>query len=215
MTAIINLRLHPSKPRLHLSPQNTLRSLPSLGTLGNSNRFKYRSLIASRLSCRLRRTFPNPSLTPLDFRWATGCACLRPSKADRRFAHDLETTGASLRRGFHIIFFHHLLLFRSRNYRSRQWFPACLKSIIDTVVRLSPNMSNPLSYYWKHMTIKSSGKRTRALNIRYFFLTDQVEKGNVTIVYCPTNDMVGDFHSKPLQGEKFQKFQNAILGCDY
>ena len=28
---------------------------------------------------------------------------------------------------------------------------------------------------------KSSGKRTRALNIRYFFLTDQVEKGNVTI----------------------------------
>jgi hypothetical protein len=55
---------------------------------------------------------------------------------------------------------------------------------------------------------KSSGKRTRALNICYFFLTDQVEKGNVTIVYCPTDDMVGDSHTKPLQGEKFQK-----LGC--
>jgi hypothetical protein len=54
---------------------------------------------------------------------------------------------------------------------------------------------------------KSSGKRTLALNIRYFFLTDQVEKGNVTIAYCgPTDDMVGDFHTKPLQGEKFQKF---------
>jgi hypothetical protein len=52
---------------------------------------------------------------------------------------------------------------------------------------------------------KSSGKRTRALNICYFFLTDQVEKGNVTIVYCPTDDMVGDFHTKPLQGEKFRK----------
>ena len=62
---------------------------------------------------------------------------------------------------------------------------------------------------------KSSGKRTRALNIRYFFLTDQVEKGNVTIVYCPTGDMVGDFHTKPLQGEKFRKFRNAILGCNY
>jgi hypothetical protein len=62
---------------------------------------------------------------------------------------------------------------------------------------------------------KSSGKRTRALHIRYFFLTDQVEKGNVTIVYCPTDDMVGDFHTKPLQGEKVQKFRNAILGCDY
>ncbi|WP_288992819.1 polyprotein of Ty1/Copia retrotransposon [uncultured Marinobacter sp.] len=61
---------------------------------------------------------------------------------------------------------------------------------------------------------KSSGKRTRALNIRYFFLTDQVEKGNVSIVYCPTDDMIGDFHTKPLQGEKFRKFRNAILGCD-
>jgi hypothetical protein len=35
---------------------------------------------------------------------------------------------------------------------------------------------------------KSSGKRTRALKIHYFFLTDQVEKRNVTIVYCPTDD---------------------------
>jgi hypothetical protein len=61
---------------------------------------------------------------------------------------------------------------------------------------------------------KSSGKRTRALNIRYFFLTDQVEKGNVTIVYCPTDDMVGDFHTKPLQDEKARKFQNAILGTE-
>ena len=61
---------------------------------------------------------------------------------------------------------------------------------------------------------KSSEKRTRALNIRYFFLTDQVEKGNVTIEYCPTDDMIGDFHTKPLQGAKFQKFRNAILGCE-
>jgi hypothetical protein len=64
---------------------------------------------------------------------------------------------------------------------------------------------------------KSSRKRTRALNIpvRYFFLTDQVEKGNVTIVYCPTDDMVRDFHTKSLQGEKFRKIGNTILQCDY
>jgi hypothetical protein len=43
---------------------------------------------------------------------------------------------------------------------------------------------------------KSSGKRNQALNVRYFFLTDQGEKGNVQIVYCPTDDMVGDFHTK-------------------
>jgi hypothetical protein len=45
-----------------------------------------------------------------------------------------------------------------------------------------------------------------------FFLTDQVEKGNVHIEYCPTDEMVGDFHTKPLQGEKFRKFRAEILG---
>ena len=33
---------------------------------------------------------------------------------------------------------------------------------------------------------KSAGKRSRALNIRYFFLTDQQGKGNLQIEYCPT-----------------------------
>jgi hypothetical protein len=40
---------------------------------------------------------------------------------------------------------------------------------------------------------KSSGKQTRALNIRYFFITNQVEKGNAQIKRCGTNNMVGDF----------------------
>ena len=53
---------------------------------------------------------------------------------------------------------------------------------------------------------KSLSKHTRALNVHYFFLTDQVEKGNLTIEYCPTNDMIRDYMMKPLQGEKFQKF---------
>jgi hypothetical protein len=59
---------------------------------------------------------------------------------------------------------------------------------------------------------KSSGKRTPALNIPYFFLTDQVQKGNVMIIYCRTDGMVGDFHTKPLQGKKFCMFNYAILG---
>ena len=58
----------------------------------------------------------------------------------------------------------------------------------------------------------SAGKRSRALNIRYFFLTDQVEKGNVEIQYCPTDEMLGDFMTKPLQGEKFRKFRDWIQG---
>ena len=59
---------------------------------------------------------------------------------------------------------------------------------------------------------RSSSKRTRALNIRYFFLTDQVEKGNVKIEYCPTTEMWGDYMSKPLQGKLFAKFMKLIMG---
>ena len=54
---------------------------------------------------------------------------------------------------------------------------------------------------------KSTRKWSRALNVRYFFLTDQVEKGNLRITYCPTDDMTADYMMKPLQGETFRKFQ--------
>jgi hypothetical protein len=59
---------------------------------------------------------------------------------------------------------------------------------------------------------RSSGKRTRAFNIRYFFITDQIEKGNVSVEYCPTLDMIADFMSKPLQGQLFVKFKKMIMG---
>jgi hypothetical protein len=60
---------------------------------------------------------------------------------------------------------------------------------------------------------KSSGKRTHALNISCFFITNQVEKGNAQIEHCGTNSMARDFFTKPLQGKKFQRFWKDILGC--
>lgn len=59
---------------------------------------------------------------------------------------------------------------------------------------------------------RSAGKRSRHLNIRYFFMADQVEKGNVIIEHCPTASMTGDFMTKPLQGEKFRQFRKEIMG---
>jgi hypothetical protein len=53
---------------------------------------------------------------------------------------------------------------------------------------------------------RSSSKRTRAINIRYFFIADQVDKGNIEIKYCPTNQMIGDFFTKSLQGKKLVFF---------
>ena len=58
----------------------------------------------------------------------------------------------------------------------------------------------------------SAWKRSRAINIRYFFMTDQVKQGNVDIEYCPTGRMWADFMSKPLQGQKFHEFCSSIQG---
>ena len=59
---------------------------------------------------------------------------------------------------------------------------------------------------------RSAGKRSRALNVRYFFVTDQVEKGNLQIEYCPTAAMKADVLTKPLQGNKFRYFRDQMLG---
>ena len=45
----------------------------------------------------------------------------------------------------------------------------------------------------------SSSPQTRAMNICYFFLTNQIKQGNLEVEYVPTDDMIGDFspnHSK-------------------
>jgi hypothetical protein len=57
----------------------------------------------------------------------------------------------------------------------------------------------------------SSSKRTRHINIRYFFITDRIAKDELTVEYCPTGDMVGDFFTKALQGSLFRKFRALIM----
>ena len=60
----------------------------------------------------------------------------------------------------------------------------------------------------------STSKRTRHINIRYFFVADRVQNKEVTIEYRPTGDMTGDFFTKPVQGTPFKKFRNEILNCE-
>ena len=57
----------------------------------------------------------------------------------------------------------------------------------------------------------SSSRQTKHLNIRYFFITDRIKKGELKIEYCPTDDMVADFFTKSLQGKKFIQFRKIIM----
>ena len=57
----------------------------------------------------------------------------------------------------------------------------------------------------------SSGRCTRHMNVRYFFIADRIKNKELHIKYCPTNDMLADFFTKPLQGAQFRKLRNAIM----
>jgi hypothetical protein len=59
----------------------------------------------------------------------------------------------------------------------------------------------------------SSSKCTKHIKIRYFFITDQVKKGYLSLVWCPMEDiMIGNFMTRPLQGALFWKFRDQIMG---
>jgi hypothetical protein len=60
----------------------------------------------------------------------------------------------------------------------------------------------------------SSSKRTRHINIRYFFVADRIASREVKVEYCPTGDMVADYFTKPLQGTLFRKFRDIIMNGD-
>jgi hypothetical protein len=56
-----------------------------------------------------------------------------------------------------------------------------------------------------------SGKRTKHLDIRYFYVKDLLRQGIVKIEHCKTEDMIADFFTKPLQGRRFQVLRDLIL----
>ena len=60
--------------------------------------------------------------------------------------------------------------------------------------------------------ILSSSKRTKHINIRYYFIKDRIDRKEINIIYCPTSAMVADYFTKPLQGSQFIRFRDMIMG---
>ena len=60
----------------------------------------------------------------------------------------------------------------------------------------------------------SSGKQTKHIKARYFFVTDKVANGDVVIKHIPTNKMWADMNTKPKQGGPFRKDRSLMMNCD-
>ena len=53
---------------------------------------------------------------------------------------------------------------------------------------------------------------SRHINVRYFWIKDKVDKGEVKVEYLPTHLMVADFFTKPLVGSLFRTLREYIMG---
>jgi hypothetical protein len=58
----------------------------------------------------------------------------------------------------------------------------------------------------------SAGRKSKHINIRYFWITDRIKREGFTLRHCNTESMLADFLSKPQQGSLFRKFRDALLG---
>ena len=59
---------------------------------------------------------------------------------------------------------------------------------------------------------ESCTSNSRHVAIKYFWCTDRIKNGNITVKHCPTEKMIADYMSKPLQGKLFHTFRNVIMG---
>lgn len=53
---------------------------------------------------------------------------------------------------------------------------------------------------------------SRHIHIRFFFIKDRIKNKEVKVMYCPTEHMLADFYTKPIQGTLFNTFRDVIMG---
>ena len=78
---------------------------------------------------------------------------------------------------------------------------------IGPVKLLEDNMSTIQIIGQTHTT----NRRTRHLNVRYFFIRDRIKNGEIQIVFCPTDEMLADLMTKHLAISRFGRLRDAIL----
>ena len=61
---------------------------------------------------------------------------------------------------------------------------------------------------------RSTSDRTRHIHVRYFFVKDRIDSGEVCIKYMPTKLMLADILTKPLQGDLFRAMRKELLNWE-
>ena len=92
------------------------------------------------------------------------------------------------------------------------YFLDCQGYDIDSTIMFQDNQSAILL---ENNGKKSSSKRTKYINIRYYFITDRIKNDELQIEYFPTDNLVAYYFTKPLKGKKFFQFRNTIMNLKF
>ena len=58
----------------------------------------------------------------------------------------------------------------------------------------------------------SSSRRTKHIKVKYFYIKEKVDDGEIVIEHCPTEQMWMDINTKPKQGKVFCEFRGHVMG---
>ncbi len=58
-----------------------------------------------------------------------------------------------------------------------------------------------------------SSKHTRHIEIWYYYVANRVAKRDLRVIWCPTDKMIANSLTKPLQGKAFVKFWDLLMGA--
>jgi len=58
-----------------------------------------------------------------------------------------------------------------------------------------------------------SGKKTKHIKAKFFFIKDRIDTGELKVTHCPTEEMWVDVLTKPLQGRAFRLMRSKLMNC--
>jgi hypothetical protein len=59
----------------------------------------------------------------------------------------------------------------------------------------------------------SSGKKTKQIKAKFFYVKDKVDDGDMQVIDCPIEEMWAGVLTKPLQGMGFKKMRAQLMNC--
>ena len=64
------------------------------------------------------------------------------------------------------------------------------------------------------MLLETNRRFSSTKKTRYFYMKNRIEKGDLSIKYCLTDNISSDFYTKPLQVSNLKKNRNLIMNID-